>query len=150
MPRAPFFDDGIRPDPRKLAQAERIQLLRSVPLLAECTKRELRHLARSTRLVQIEPGQALITEGTAATEAYLVLAGGATVRKNRRKIAELGPGDVVGELALLLDRPRAATVVASKPLEVLALPRAELRSAIDDVPGLGWKLLQVVAARLET
>ena len=70
------------------------------------------------------------------------------VRRNGRKIAERGPGDIVGELGLLLPRDHIATVTATTPLEVLVLPQRALREAVDEVPGLGWKLLQTVADRM--
>ena len=77
----------------------------------------------------------------------MIVAGHAVVRRNGRKIAERGPGDIVGELGLLLHRDHIATVTASTPLEVPVLPHRALRDAVDEVPGLGWKLLQTVANR---
>lgn len=78
----------------------------------------------------------------------MIVAGHAVVRRNGRKIAERGPGDIVGELGLLLHRDHIATVTATTPLEVLVLPQRALREAVDEVPGLGWKLLQTVADRM--
>ena len=144
----PFADEGRRPDSRKLARQAQMDHLAEVPLLRNCSRRELRHLARSSRLDLFDAGQTLIREGTRSTEAYVVVAGRAVVRRNGRKIAEVGPGDVIGELGLLLGRPREATVVAETPLEVLALERSALKDAIDDVPGLAWKLLETVASRM--
>ena len=60
----------------------------------------------------------------------------------------IGPGEVVGELGLLLRRDHAATVTATTPIEIIGLPQAALREAIEDVPGLAWNLLQTVADRL--
>ncbi|HZX55744.1 MAG TPA: cyclic nucleotide-binding domain-containing protein, partial [Ilumatobacteraceae bacterium] len=69
--------------------------------------------------------------------------------KNGRRIARLGPGDVVGELSVILGGPRTATVQADTPIEWLVLDRTSLKQAIDEVPGLGWNVLTSVAARLE-
>lgn len=78
----------------------------------------------------------------------MIVAGHALVRRNGRKVAELGPGDIVGELGLLLHRDHIATATASTPLEVLVLPQRALRDAVDEIPGLGWKLLQTFADRI--
>ena len=131
-----------------MARAVQADHLAMLPLFAGCSKRELRHLARSTRLELLEPDTSLFTVGQPSREAFIIIAGHAVVRHNGRKIAELGPGDIVGELGLLLHRDHVATATATTSMEVLALPQTALREAVDEVPGLGWKLLQTVADRL--
>lgn len=144
----PFSDEGRRPDTKKLLRKAQMDHLSRVPLLAGCSKRELRRLAQASRLELLEAGQVLIDEGQQPFEAYVIVAGRATVRRKGRKIAEVGVGDVVGELGLILDRPRQARVVADTPLEVLVLERRALRTAVHEVPGLGWKLLETVVDRM--
>ena len=143
-----FPDEGRRPSSRKLARAAQVDHLAALPLFAACSKRDLRHLAASTRLDQLEANQVLVDAGQPSREAYVIVAGTAEVRRNRRTIAEVGPGDIVGELGLLLHRDHAATVTAITPIEVLVLTQQALCDAVDEVPGLGWKLLQTVAERL--
>ncbi len=128
---------------------QEIEHLSRLPLLAACSKRELRRLAASTHVETFEADQDLITAGEPSKRAYVIVAGRAVVRRNGRKIAELGPGDLTGELGLLLGRERLASVSATTPLEALILEQDALRDAIDEVPGLGWKLLQAVARRME-
>jgi CRP-like cAMP-binding protein len=135
-------------------QDERVRLLGDLALFRSCTKRQLRSLAKLTRVVQIEPGEMLITAGAASTDAYLITAGSAEVTGPKVKdrggsTVRFGPGDVVGELGLLLDRPRNATVRATTPLECLALGRNDLKVAVETSPELGWSLLQTVAERLD-
>ncbi len=130
-------------------QDERVRLLSASALFRGCSKRQLRSLAKLTRVVQVEPGEALVTAGAPSTEAYLITAGSAQVKARNGRAATLGPGDVVGELGLLLDRPRSATVRAATPLEVLALSRSDLKVAVEASPELGWSLLQTVAERLD-
>lgn len=125
-----------------------VEHLAGLELFAACSKRELRHLARSTRLELHEPDDVLFAAGQPSREAFVVVAGHAVVRRNGRKLAELGPGDIVGELGLLLQRDHVATVTATTPLEVLVLPQRALREALDELPGLGWKLLRTVADRM--
>jgi CRP-like cAMP-binding protein len=144
----PFPDEGRRPSRRKLARAVEVAHLAELPLFANCSKKELRHLASSTRLELFEPDQVLFEVGRPSREAYVVVAGRVVVRRNGRKIAELGAGEFVGELGLLLHRDHSATATAATSVEVLVLPQAALREAIDEVPGLGWKLLQTFADRV--
>ena len=148
--RLPPFPDQTPRRRRPLGRRAQVEHLAALPLFADCTTRELRHLSASTRVDQLEADQVLLDAGMPSTEAYVIVAGTCVVRRNGRRINELGPGDVVGELGLLLGRPHSATVVAVTPVEVLALPQAALRQAVDELPGLGWKLLQTVATRLAT
>lgn len=144
----PFPDEGRPRSPRALARATQVDHLAGLALFSGCSKRDLRHLARSTRLELHEPGDVLFAAGQPSREAFVIVAGHAVVRRNRRKVAELGPGDIVGELGLLLHRDHIATATASTPLEVLVLPQRALREAVDELPGLGWKLLQTFADRI--
>jgi CRP-like cAMP-binding protein len=130
-------------------QRQRVAQLAKVPLFANCSKRDLARLLSTARSEMVEAGQTLFVEGAPSGNLYVILTGCATVRKNGRKIARVGPGDVVGELSVILGGPRTATVEAETPVEWLVLDRSSLRKAIDEVPGLGWKLLTSVAARLD-
>ena len=132
-----------------MQQRERVAQLSKVPLFANCSKRELARLLSRVRTESVEAGHTLFVEGAPLSNLYVIVAGSAIVRKNGRRIARLGPGDVVGELSVILGGPRTATVEADTPIDWLVLNRASLRKAIDEVPGLGWSLLQAVAARLD-
>ncbi len=135
-------------DQRKVAQSERMEILGRLALFDGAAKRHLREIARHTRLEQFEPDQDLLVEGQPSISAFVIVAGRASVRRKGRKVAEVGPGDIVGELGLLADRPRNATVRALGPMECLALERAGLQAAVMEHPALGWALLGTVAERL--
>lgn len=145
---APFPDEGHHPSPGKLARATEAAHLAELPLFANCSKKDLRHLAASTRLQLIEPDQVLFKQGRPSREAYVIVAGRVLVRRNGRKVAELGAGEFVGELGLLLRRDHLATATAVTSVEVLVLPQAALREAVEEIPGLGWKLLRTFADRV--
>lgn len=132
-----------------MQQRQRVAQLSKVPLFANCSKRELSRLLSQVRTESVEAGQTLFVEGAPSTNLYLIVTGSAVVRRNGRRIARLGPGEVVGELSVILGTPRTATVEAETPIEWLVLDQASLRKAIDEVPGLGWNVLRSVAARLE-
>jgi CRP-like cAMP-binding protein len=132
-----------------MQQRQRVAQLANVPLFANCSKRELARLLSRTRSEMVDAGHTLFVEGAPSGNMYVILSGSAVVRKNGRKVARIGAGDVVGELSVILGGQRNATVQAETPLEWLVLDRASLRQAIDEVPGLGWKVLTSVAARLD-
>ena len=132
-----------------MQQRQRVAHLSKVPLFANCSKRELSRLLSLARTETVEAGHTLFVEGAPSSNLYVIVTGTAVVKRNGRRIGRAGPGDVVGELGVILGGPRTATVLAETPIEWLVLDQASLRAAIDEVPGLGWHLLQSVAARLD-
>jgi CRP/FNR family transcriptional regulator, cyclic AMP receptor protein len=120
--------------------------LANVPLFAACSKKELALIAKATDVASVPDGHALTTQDETSREAFVITAGKATVRRNNRKVAELGPGSVIGELGLLDRGPRTATVVADGPLEVLVIGPREFSALLDDVPAINHKLLKSLAA----
>jgi CRP/FNR family transcriptional regulator, cyclic AMP receptor protein len=128
----------------------KIELLSRVPLLARCSKRELGRIANLADLVDFREGETLMTEGKRGVEFFVIVDGSARVTRAGRKLAELESGDWVGEIALLSDVPRTATVVASTPLQALVLTRPGLSSLIHDVPSIGTKVLAAAGERLAT
>lgn len=144
-----LMTDGVQlGSARRMKLDDKAALLAALPLFGACTKRHLKSLAKLTRAVQVEPEAPLFTEGAPSTEAYVIVAGTAEVRSKGRKVAVLGPGEIVGELGLLLERPRNATVRALTPIDTLAISRDDLKAAVLESPELGWALLEAVAHRL--
>jgi CRP/FNR family cyclic AMP-dependent transcriptional regulator len=122
--------------------------LSKVPLFSALSKRDLQLVARAAEDVKVDAGKVLVTEGSAGTEFFVIVDGKARVTRRGRKVAELGPGQFFGELALLDRAPRNATVVAETPMELLVLGQREFAALIDEVPGLAHKLLAGLARRL--
>ena len=87
-------------------------------------------------------------EGARANSFIVIVDGEAVVRKKGRKVATLGPGDFAGELALLQNRDRNATVVASGELTALVVDRRGFQTLLDDIPAVTKKMLVAVAERL--
>jgi CRP-like cAMP-binding protein len=131
-----------------MRQQARADELARIPLFARCSRRQLRQLAAEAHVEQIEPGQQLVSAGSPARQVYVIVAGTAAVERGGREVDQVGAGDVVGELGMLLDEPRNADVIATSALEVISLDRTALQVALDAVPGLGWTLLSAVAERL--
>lgn len=122
--------------------------LAEVPLFSAASRKDLQKIARASDEVEVKAGRVLVDQGRPGHEFFLILEGNASVRRNNRKVAQLGPGQYFGELSLLDRGPRTATVVADTPMRVLVLGQREFLGVLDDVPGLAYKILRIMAARL--
>ena len=122
--------------------------LASVPLFAACSRKDLQNIARASDEVDVAEGKVLVEQGDVGRECFVIVGGSATVKRNGRKVATLGPGDYFGELSLLDKGVRTATVTADTPMTVLVLGPREFSGVLDSVPGLSHKLLATLAARI--
>jgi CRP-like cAMP-binding protein len=126
----------------------RVDRLRHVAPFTACSEDELAAVVRRTAEHRFEPGEVLIREGTVGHEVFVILEGAATVHIGGRLVARLGPGEFVGELALLDRRSRTATVVAETPLVVTVSGIGEFADLLTEAPHLTRKLLAGLATRL--
>src|SRR5581483_8481862 len=108
--------------------------LQQVPLFRGCDRDELRKVARRTTGLPVAAGQTLVNEGERGLEFFVIVDGRARVTRHGQDVGELGPGDFFGELALLIDAPRNATVTAVTPMEAIVLSRKEFEAALADAP----------------
>jgi CRP-like cAMP-binding protein len=115
---------------------------------ALCSKRELRLVAKLAKTRMVRAGTTLLQEGETGDSMFVIISGGANVNKGGRKIAELGSGDVVGELAALTKCPRNATVTMKTDGEIAVIGRRELVRLLEDAPGFARKLLEALAQRV--
>ena len=128
---------------------DRVERLRSVPLFAALESGALEQLARAATDVDIPAGQVFIEPNTKGSGMFVIEAGTVAVETRGRQL-ELGPGEFVGELALLNSHgQRIARVRAKTDVRCLALSRADFVSALEANPKLALALLEALAARLE-
>lgn len=127
----------------------RVELLRGLPLFELCSKRDLRRIAAIAVEQEIEADEELIREGEPAGEFYVVVEGEVDVRRRGRRIARLGTGSFVGEIALLSRSPRTATVIATTPLRVLAISGRDFVALLDTLPELWLKVARTLADRVD-
>ncbi len=126
----------------------KIELLRAVPLFGRCSGADLGRVARLADEVQVRDGRTLTVEGKPGREFVVILEGSAEVRRRGRRVNVLGPGDFLGEIALVSDRPRTATVTTTSPTRLLVLTGRDFRTLLREVPAIQAKVLAAVAARL--
>lgn len=131
-----------------MARKSHLDHLAAVPLFSACSKKELQEVARHSDQVDLPAGRTLCEQDSIGREAFVILEGSADVRRNNRKVATLGPGDCVGELALLDHGPRTATVTAATDVSVLVLGAREFSGLIDEVPAIAHKILKSLAGRV--
>ena len=130
------------------SRTEHLGHLAEVPLFSACTRKDLEKIARASDEVEVKAGRVLVEQGRPGHEFFLILEGDATVRRDNKKVASLGKGQYFGELSLLDRGPRTATVTADTDMRVLVLGQREFLGVLDDVPGLSYKILRIMAHRL--
>jgi len=122
--------------------------LSQIELFTELSAKELKEVSRFLTRVSVAEGKDLTVQGEVGREFMIVVEGTASVRRNGRLIAKLGPGDFFGELAVIAGVPRTATVTADTPMVVEALNRREFSSLLDRSPKLARKILIGAVKRL--
>jgi CRP/FNR family transcriptional regulator, cyclic AMP receptor protein len=127
----------------------RVDLIRGLPLFEHCSKRDLRRIAALAVERELAAGTELIREGEPAGEFYVVVDGEVDVRRRGRRVAQLGAGSFVGEIALLSRSPRSATVVAASPLRVLVISGRDFVALLDALPELWLKVARTLADRVD-
>ena len=134
---------------------ENISLLASVPLFTTLDTSQIADIAANTRREQYERADVITREGDSDARLFIIADGSVNVykswgQKNQRRLRGLDVGNWFGEIALLLDQRRTATVVAATDVEVLSLSRLDLEEVIRQHPGLCFELMRTLAARMQT
>jgi CRP-like cAMP-binding protein len=126
----------------KMAWLERVELFKGLPADA------MRRIAERCGEIDFPPGRHIVTQGMIGNGLYIVVAGRARVVKGDEVVAELGPGDFFGELSVIDQLPRMASVIADEPTTCLALASWDLIAEIERDPQLALNLLRGLALRL--
>jgi CRP-like cAMP-binding protein len=131
-----------------LRKNAKIELLKRVPLFERCSQRELGQIAMLADELNLPSARDLTREGASGFEFIILVEGQADVVRGVRVVNELGPGDFVGEIALVSGKPRTATVKTRGPARVLVLTASGFRTLMHDVPSIKDKVLAAVTARI--
>jgi len=132
----------------RLGSNAKVDLLKSVPLFAGCTKSELKQLASSTDEVDLREGYVLMREGRPGREFFVLIDGDVKVTAKDKKVADLSGGDWFGEIALLTKVPRTATITATSDVRALVLTDRSFRRVVETMPSIALKVLASVGDRL--
>jgi len=131
----------------RLGTDSKVAAIARVPLFSRCSKKDLRRIARLADEIDLPPGKVLTEQGARGREFFVLLEGSAEVRQDDRLLQTLGPGDFLGEIALVADVPRTATVTASSPVRALVITDRTFRALLREQPDIQGKVLDAVASR---
>ncbi len=123
-------------------EAAAADLLRKVPLFADLERKELEDIASAMKQRTFSAGQQIAVEGESGVGFFVIEEGQAKVTVEGAERRTLGPGDYFGEVALITQGPRTATVTADTDLKTYGMSFWEFRPLVEDTPSLAWKMLQ--------
>src|SRR5207302_229340 len=126
----------------------RAERLRKVSLFDACNDKQLEFIASRVDEVDVEAGRTLTKQGQSGGEFFVILSGNAEVKRSGPVLATLGPGDYFGEIALLDNGPRTATVVAKTPMRLLVLSPGQFQDVLYQDPAIAVTMLHSVVRRL--
>lgn len=131
-----------------LRRNRKVDLIKRAPLFAGCSKKELEQIAQIADELDFSSGKTLIKEGSPGREFFVLIDGTAEIRRKGRTIDTAGPGDFFGEMALLTDQPRNASVVTSSNVDALIITGRNFRSLMEGNPLIALKVMRAVADRV--
>lgn len=130
-----------------------VQSLRQVPMFRGIERSRLKLLAFTSERISFAPGQRVFTQGDAADAAYVILDGRADVvlgsKDGQFKVAELGRNALIGEMGILSDSPRSATIVATEPISALRIDKRVFLDLLTQFPQMSIAVMRELASRLE-
>ena len=112
------------------------------------SRRYLLRIAKIADEIAFAPGKVLVKEGEPGRDFFVLVEGSADIRRKGRKIKTVGPGDFFGEIAVVTDRPRNATVTATSSIDALVVTRWSFRQLVAGNPLIALKVMQAIADRL--
>lgn len=134
--------------PRIHSNDAKLELLARVPLFSSLRKQDLRRIAALADELDLPAGRTLTAEGEPGREFVVLVDGHAEVRREGRRINVLDGGDFLGEIALVSDGPRTATVITTTPTRILLVTARDFRALMRELPAMRRKVLATAALRL--
>jgi CRP/FNR family transcriptional regulator, cyclic AMP receptor protein len=122
-----------------------VELLQRVPLFSDLDRKELERIAASMKERTFSEGDTVTAEGSSGVGFFIIESGSAKVTVGGEDRRRLGPGDYFGEVALLNESARTATITAESELKCYGLTSWEFRPLVETQPSIAWKLLQAMS-----
>jgi CRP-like cAMP-binding protein len=132
----------------RFSKNSKVAAIAGVPLFSRLSKGELARIAQLADEVDLPAGKTLTKEGSRGREFFVLLEGTADVQRNRQRIATMQGGDFFGEIALVTDVPRTATVTTTSTVHALVITDRAFRELLRESPAIQGKVLEAVASRL--
>ncbi len=133
---------------RLFKQDTKVEALSSAPLFEGLSRKELTQLARVSEDMEIPEGQVLTREGEIGHEFFVIVEGEVEVTRKGKSLGKRGGGDFIGEVALVEQVPRIATVTAKTPLRVFVLTSTDFHHLLEESPTVERKVLRTLAKRV--
>lgn len=133
---------------RGVSRVAHEEFLARVPIFGNCTAEEIRAITAVAQDSFFEPGQIIVTQGTPGQAFYLILSGRVEILRDNRSLGAFGQGDFFGEMSLLDQAPRSATIRAIDQTECLMLSSWDFKGLLEKYPSIAIKLLEVLSRRL--
>jgi len=127
---------------------EKLELLKSSPFLAGLGRKELEEVGRLADEVDVKAGHVLMTEGSVGREFFVIISGNVRIERGGKTIRTMGPGEFLGDVALVTERPRTASGIAETDCRLLVLGHREFHSLLDEFPTIRINVLESIALRL--
>ena len=132
----------------RLRRDAKTELIARVPLFAHCSKRELAEIASIADEIHFPAGKTLIREGQRGREFFVLVEGVVDVTKEGETIATARDGDFLGEIALVTDVPRTATVTTTTDIRLLVVTDRDFQRLLREAPGIQSKVMRALAERV--
>jgi CRP-like cAMP-binding protein len=132
----------------RVGRNEKIELLKRASLFANCNKKQLGSIASIADEIELSAGKNLIRQGERGREFFVLLDGDVAVFKDGTEIQQRGPGDFFGEIALISNVPRTATVTTTTPVRLLVITDRDFKHLLEQSPDIQLKVLEALAARV--
>lgn len=131
-----------------MARDEKLELLRKIPLFAGLGRKELERLGQLADEVDVPAGRVLMRQGDHGDQMFVIVDGSVRVERDGELVAERGSGDILGEIALIDEGPRTATVTVTAPSRMLVVGHRDFHALMDEFPTIRVQVLETLARRV--
>jgi len=148
MMRAPGIGPSSQCGGQRVKDDKKLQLLARVPIFARLSRRDLERVGQLVEEVDVPAGKVLMRQGATGDEFFLIVEGSVRVERDGRVLKKRGPGEFVGEIALIDEGPRTATVTCESPCRMLVLAHREFHTLLSEHPDIQLLVLKTLAERV--